>query len=292
MPRLLPGCSSRRCYYYGYPAYPPYSGSSVVGAAYTQQEFTVPAQAASGTAAAGAPAAALPAGYEYAVEPSADYYQTYPYPYPYSYYPPYAGYPAYYGYGYPPVSFSFGYWGGSGCCWGRWHGGGWHGHGWHGGGGGWHGGSSWQGGGGGWHRGAATGIEAARLAGIASNETKETKRGLFSPARYITATFSPSVRLRTQAWRERALAHFPFRTMTWRISLDNWHESGYVSRLFAAVQRRRRCGLSVLGGSDMMAFVFFLLWMLASLGLLTIWVFRQTPVASHEEPASCVIAES
>lgn len=94
------------CYYYGYPAYPTYPGSPVVGAAYTQQEFTVPAQAASGTAAAGAPAAALPAGYEYAVGPSADYYQTYPYPYPYSYYPPYAGYPAYYGYGYPPVSFA------------------------------------------------------------------------------------------------------------------------------------------------------------------------------------------
>lgn len=33
----------------------------------------------------------------------------------------------------------------------------------------------------------------------------------------------------------------------------------------------------------MMAFVFFVLWMLASLGLLTIWVFRQTPVAHHDE---------
>ncbi|MDR5819752.1 hypothetical protein [Caballeronia sp. LZ043] len=33
----------------------------------------------------------------------------------------------------------------------------------------------------------------------------------------------------------------------------------------------------------MMAFVFFLLWMLASLGLLTIWVFRQTPVARRDE---------
>ncbi|MDR5778986.1 hypothetical protein QCE63_06020 [Caballeronia sp. LZ065] len=33
----------------------------------------------------------------------------------------------------------------------------------------------------------------------------------------------------------------------------------------------------------MMAFVFFLLWMLASLGLLTIWVFRQTPIARREE---------
>ena len=41
----------------------------------------------------------------------------------------------------------------------------------------------------------------------------------------------------------------------------------------------------------MMAFVFFLLWMLASLGLLTIWVFRQTPVASREERAAGVVAE-
>jgi hypothetical protein len=41
----------------------------------------------------------------------------------------------------------------------------------------------------------------------------------------------------------------------------------------------------------MMAFVFFLLWMLASLGLLTIWVFRQTPVASGEEHPTAVVAE-
>lgn len=32
----------------------------------------------------------------------------------------------------------------------------------------------------------------------------------------------------------------------------------------------------------MMAFMFFLLWMLASLGLLTVWVFRQTPPASRD----------
>lgn len=31
----------------------------------------------------------------------------------------------------------------------------------------------------------------------------------------------------------------------------------------------------------MMAFAFFLLWMLASLGLLTIWVFRSAPVVEH-----------
>lgn len=33
----------------------------------------------------------------------------------------------------------------------------------------------------------------------------------------------------------------------------------------------------------MMAFVFFLLWMLASLGLLTVWVFRQTPAVRRDE---------
>ncbi|SAK95124.1 hypothetical protein [Caballeronia ptereochthonis] len=141
------------CYYpYGYPAYPSYP---VVGTTYTQQEFTLPAQAASGTAAA-APAATLPPEYQYAVGPYADYYQTYPYPYPY--YPPYAAYPAYYGYGYgyPAISFGFGYWGGGGCCWGHgWHGGGWHGNGWHGGG--WHGGGGgWHGGGGGWHGGGSS----------------------------------------------------------------------------------------------------------------------------------------
>jgi hypothetical protein len=34
--------------------------------------------------------------------------------------------------------------------------------------------------------------------------------------------------------------------------------------------------------SDMMAFVFFMLWMLACLGLLTVWVFRQSPPAGGE----------
>jgi hypothetical protein len=32
----------------------------------------------------------------------------------------------------------------------------------------------------------------------------------------------------------------------------------------------------------MMAFVFFLLWMLASLALLTVWVFRQSPPTTRE----------
>ncbi|BAN22719.1 hypothetical protein [Caballeronia insecticola] len=41
----------------------------------------------------------------------------------------------------------------------------------------------------------------------------------------------------------------------------------------------------------MMAFVFFLLWMLASLGLLTVWVFRRTPVADGEERAPGVVAK-
>jgi hypothetical protein len=31
----------------------------------------------------------------------------------------------------------------------------------------------------------------------------------------------------------------------------------------------------------MMAFVFFALWMLASIALLTVWVFRQSPPAVH-----------
>ncbi|SAL18584.1 hypothetical protein AWB70_00849 [Caballeronia cordobensis] len=153
---LAAGLLVSGCYYYGYPAYPSYP---VVDATYVQREFSLPGQAASGAAAA-----TLPPQYEYAVgAPYADYYQTYPYPYPYPYYPPYAAYPAYYGYGYgyPAVSFSFGYWGGSGCCWGRgWHGGGWNGHGWHGGGGGWHGGggNNWHGGGGGgWHGGGGRG---------------------------------------------------------------------------------------------------------------------------------------
>ncbi|MDR5812901.1 hypothetical protein QCE62_04765 [Caballeronia sp. LZ033] len=144
---LLGGC------YYGYPAYPPYP---VVSTAYTQREFTVPA---SGATVATASSATLPPQYEYAIgalDPNySNYYQTYPYPYAgYPYYPAYGGYPAYYGYA--PVSFSFGYWGGGGCCWGRgWRGGGYYGHGGHGGGG-WHGGGGyghgWQGGGG-WHGG-------------------------------------------------------------------------------------------------------------------------------------------
>jgi hypothetical protein len=32
----------------------------------------------------------------------------------------------------------------------------------------------------------------------------------------------------------------------------------------------------------MMAFMFFLLWMLASLALLTLWVFRQTPPTAQD----------
>ncbi|WP_250471990.1 hypothetical protein [Caballeronia sp. GAFFF1] len=35
----------------------------------------------------------------------------------------------------------------------------------------------------------------------------------------------------------------------------------------------------------MMAFVFFLLWMLASIALLTVWVFRQTPAATRDSGA-------
>jgi hypothetical protein len=31
----------------------------------------------------------------------------------------------------------------------------------------------------------------------------------------------------------------------------------------------------------MMAFVFFMLWMLASIALLTVWVFRQSPPSVH-----------
>ncbi len=36
----------------------------------------------------------------------------------------------------------------------------------------------------------------------------------------------------------------------------------------------------------MMAFVFFLLWMLASLALLTVWVFRQTPSTVDDNGAA------
>jgi hypothetical protein len=35
----------------------------------------------------------------------------------------------------------------------------------------------------------------------------------------------------------------------------------------------------------MMAFVFFLLWMLASIALLTVWVFRQTPPSNRDSGA-------
>ncbi|MDR5731565.1 MULTISPECIES: hypothetical protein [Caballeronia] len=40
----------------------------------------------------------------------------------------------------------------------------------------------------------------------------------------------------------------------------------------------------------MMAFVFFVLWMLASLALLTVWVFRQTPLPGRDDtpPAAAV----
>ncbi|MDR5738772.1 MULTISPECIES: hypothetical protein [unclassified Caballeronia] len=41
----------------------------------------------------------------------------------------------------------------------------------------------------------------------------------------------------------------------------------------------------------MMAFVFFLLWMLASLALLTVWVFRQAPLASHDDTAPAAAVE-
>ncbi|SPB17643.1 hypothetical protein NOV72_04847 [Caballeronia novacaledonica] len=41
----------------------------------------------------------------------------------------------------------------------------------------------------------------------------------------------------------------------------------------------------------MMAFMFFLLWMLASLGLLTVWVFRQTPSAGHDDRTPDAIAK-
>ncbi|WP_244848325.1 hypothetical protein [Caballeronia sp. SL2Y3] len=48
----------------------------------------------------------------------------------------------------------------------------------------------------------------------------------------------------------------------------------------------RRRALHVLGEQDMMAFVFFLLWMLASIALLTVWVFRQTPPANRDSGAA------
>ncbi|SAL43678.1 hypothetical protein AWB73_04524 [Caballeronia turbans] len=41
----------------------------------------------------------------------------------------------------------------------------------------------------------------------------------------------------------------------------------------------------------MMAFMFFLLWMLASLGLLTVWVFRQTPPAGPDDRAPDAVAK-
>ncbi|MDR5802383.1 MULTISPECIES: hypothetical protein [unclassified Caballeronia] len=36
----------------------------------------------------------------------------------------------------------------------------------------------------------------------------------------------------------------------------------------------------------MMAFAFFLLWMVASLGLLALWVFRQVPASRLESSAA------
>lgn len=42
----------------------------------------------------------------------------------------------------------------------------------------------------------------------------------------------------------------------------------------------------------MMAFLFFLAWMLASLALLTVWVFRQTPPAGRDDSTPTAIAES
>jgi hypothetical protein len=133
------------CYYVGYPAYPAYPSYPVVGAAYTQREFTVGTQEASSAVVSSYTTTPVAAQYPVAQPPVT--YATYPayYPaYPYPAYPayPYAAYPGYYGYGYPSISVGFGYWGGGGCCWG--------GHGWHGGGGGWHGG-----GGGNWHGGGS-----------------------------------------------------------------------------------------------------------------------------------------
>ncbi|VXB76914.1 conserved hypothetical protein [Burkholderia sp. 8Y] len=47
---------------------------------------------------------------------------------------------------------------------------------------------------------------------------------------------------------------------------------------------------SVLGEQDMMAFVFFLLWMLASIALLTVWVFRQSPPTNRDSGATAATA--
>ncbi|WP_086972684.1 hypothetical protein [Caballeronia glebae] len=60
---------------------------------------------------------------------------------------------------------------------------------------------------------------------------------------------------------------------------------------FATRHRRTFSAFFRIGGSDMMAFVFFLLWMLASLGLLTVWVFRQSPPAGRDDRAPSVAAE-
>ncbi|WP_277185497.1 hypothetical protein [Caballeronia sp. BR00000012568055] len=54
-----------------------------------------------------------------------------------------------------------------------------------------------------------------------------------------------------------------------------------MSSLFAAAF----APLSHSGGWVMMAFVFFLMWMLASIALLTVWVFRQNPPSTHASSA-------
>jgi heme/copper-type cytochrome/quinol oxidase subunit 2 len=53
-----------------------------------------------------------------------------------------------------------------------------------------------------------------------------------------------------------------------------------MSPLFAAAF----APLSHSGGWVMMAFVFFLVWMLASITLLTVWVFRQNPSSTPASP--------
>jgi hypothetical protein len=82
-------------------------------------------------------AAAALAGCAVAPYPGYPGYYDASYAYPYAYGYPY-GYGYYPGYYYGP-SFGFAYWGGGGCCYRGWRGGGWHGGhgGWHGGGGTW-----------------------------------------------------------------------------------------------------------------------------------------------------------
>jgi hypothetical protein len=62
----------------------------------------------------------------------------------------------------------------------------------------------------------------------------------------------------------------------------HWHESGSVPRSTCAALNDQNSGASNLGEWIMMAFMFFLVWMLASLALLTLWVFRQTPSTPQE----------